>query len=160
MHVCCCVCACQAAFADIQSRYSHSSPQLPGGKAGGKWPRTLPEHSTASFAQLMLLHGAGWPNHLMWENWQAAHPAGALTMFVHMKVGGLGTEGSLGGLQLSEGNRQAACFAESERGVPSRTALLSAQVWSAAQQGSTSCQRRGAGAQHPAARATALTLQL
>lgn len=77
----------QAAFADIQSRYSYSTPQPPpGGKPGAKWPRILPEHSTASFAQLMLLHGAGWPNHIMWEHWQAAHAPGSLTMFVHMKV--------------------------------------------------------------------------
>lgn len=53
---------------------------------GSKWPRTLPEHSTATFAQLMLLHQAGWPNHLMWEHWQDAHAPGSLTMFVHMKV--------------------------------------------------------------------------
>lgn len=72
---------------DIQSRYGASYAQPPAGKAGSKgWPRTLPEHSTATFAQLMLLHGAGWPNHLMWERWQQAHPAGSLTMFVHMKV--------------------------------------------------------------------------
>jgi hypothetical protein len=43
----------------------------------------------------MLLHVAGWPNHIMWEQWQAAHPAGSLTLFVHMKVGRGG--GSVGG---------------------------------------------------------------
>jgi hypothetical protein len=102
LEICCmrvvhCTPPVQAAFADIQARYSQAAvataaaadadaPQP--GKTATKWPRSQPEHSTATFAQLMLLHGAGWPNHLMWEHWQAAHPAGSLALFVHMKVTG------------------------------------------------------------------------
>jgi hypothetical protein len=58
----------------------------PGGRPGAVWPRSLPEHSTATFAQLMLLHSAGWPNHKLWQAWQAAHPPGTLALFAHMKV--------------------------------------------------------------------------
>jgi hypothetical protein len=86
-------CSVQAAFADIQARYSQASADAaaaaaaaPGRGRGSKWPRALPEHSTATYAQLLLLHGAGWPNHIMWEHWQAAHPAGSLALFAHMKV--------------------------------------------------------------------------
>jgi hypothetical protein len=81
----------QAAFAGIQARLAEAAA-----KGSGKLPRSLPEHSTATFAMLMLLHSAGWPNHLLWERWQAAHPPGSLTMFVHMKVGNAGGGGGGG----------------------------------------------------------------
>lgn len=74
----------QDAFAALQTRMSQS--QASGKGNGGKLPRSLPEHGTATFAMLMLLHSAGWPNHLLWEHWQGAHPPGAVAMFVHMKV--------------------------------------------------------------------------
>ncbi len=51
-----------------------------------KHPRPLPEHSTARFAMLILLHGSGWPNHLLWERWQDAHQQGEVALTVHMKV--------------------------------------------------------------------------
>lgn len=55
-------------------------------KGQQKWSRTLPEHSTASFAMLLLVHSAGWPNHLLWEQWLSAHPQGYACLFTHMKV--------------------------------------------------------------------------
>jgi hypothetical protein len=48
--------------------------------------RPLPDQETASFAMLMMLHGAGWPNHELWEQWQQQHEPGAVTMMVHLKV--------------------------------------------------------------------------
>lgn len=69
----------QVAFATVAERVA--------GKAGSsKFPRSLPEHATATFAMLMLLHSAGWPNHLLWEQWQAAHPPGSVALFAHMKA--------------------------------------------------------------------------
>jgi hypothetical protein len=93
----------------------------PGGK-GSQWPRTLPEHSSCTFAQLMLLHGAGWPNHLLWEHWQAAHPPGSLGMFVHMKV--------CGWLVQAYYNRGVACVM-GEGGVVGAAVLMSTGVGSA-----------------------------
>jgi len=91
--------AFQAAFAGIKAR---CSAQLPAGSlsvaaaaAGGgggptprttKWPRSLPEHTTAVYAQVVLLHEAGWPNHDIWLQWQAAHEPGSVTLFTHVKV--------------------------------------------------------------------------
>jgi hypothetical protein len=49
----------------------------------------LPDQETASFAMLMMLHGAGWPNHELWEQWQQQHEPGEVTMMVHLKVGRL-----------------------------------------------------------------------
>jgi hypothetical protein len=49
--------------------------------------RPLPDQETASFAMLMMLHGAGWPNHELWEQWQQQHEPGEVTMMVHLKVG-------------------------------------------------------------------------
>jgi hypothetical protein len=49
--------------------------------------RPLPDQDTASFAMLMMLHGAGWPNHELWEQWQQQHEPGEVTMMVHLKVG-------------------------------------------------------------------------
>lgn len=92
------MCVRQAAFSDIQSRCSQPV-QLVKACGARQWPRTLAEHSTASFAQLMLLHQAGWPNHVMWEHWQAAHTPGSMAMFVHMKVSG-GDEDMPGYLHL------------------------------------------------------------
>lgn len=45
-----------------------------------------PEHSTARFAVLVMLHNAGFPNHLFWERWVDTHPAGDVALVVHMKV--------------------------------------------------------------------------
>jgi hypothetical protein len=73
----------QAAWSDIQARYCQSTAAA---QYRDSWTGTLPEHSTATYAQLMLLHGAGWPNHNIWQHWQDAHPPGSLAMFVHMKV--------------------------------------------------------------------------
>jgi hypothetical protein len=71
----------QAAFAAVQARSVQAK-----GAPGSKLPRSQPEHSTATFAMLSLLHNAGWPNHLLWEQWQAAHPPGTVALFAHMKV--------------------------------------------------------------------------
>lgn len=76
----------QAAFAELQASCAQGPAVLPGGHT--KWPRTLPEHSSCTYAQLMLLHGAGWPNHVLWEHWQGAHPPGSVALFVHLKVRG------------------------------------------------------------------------
>jgi hypothetical protein len=73
----------QAAFADMQSQQDAAS------KTGGStksWPRTLPEHSTATFVQLMLLHNTGWPSANIWQRWQAAHTEGSLAICSHLKV--------------------------------------------------------------------------
>jgi hypothetical protein len=47
----------------------------------------LPDQDTARFAMLMMLHGAGWPNHELWEQWQQQHEQGEITLMVHLKVG-------------------------------------------------------------------------
>ncbi|KAF6259584.1 hypothetical protein COO60DRAFT_995842 [Scenedesmus sp. NREL 46B-D3] len=49
--------------------------------------RPLPDQETARFAMLMMLHGAGWPNHELWEQWQQQHEPGEVTMMVHLKAG-------------------------------------------------------------------------
>eukprot|EP00882_Tetradesmus_deserticola_P026723 GHRQ01029510.1.p7 GENE.GHRQ01029510.1~~GHRQ01029510.1.p7 ORF type:complete len:104 (+),score=50.12 GHRQ01029510.1:258-569(+) len=36
---------------------------------------------------LMMLHGAGWPNHELWEQWQQQHEPGEVTLMVHLKAG-------------------------------------------------------------------------
>jgi len=38
------------------------------------------------YAQVVLLHEAGWPNHDIWLQWQAAHEPGRVTLFTHVKV--------------------------------------------------------------------------
>jgi hypothetical protein len=52
-----------------------------------KLPRPHPEHSTAQFVMLIMVHTPGWPNHVLWEQWAAAHPEGTVALMVHVKSG-------------------------------------------------------------------------